>query len=102
MLCEKCGKEYTGEFASGRFCSMRCLRTYHAVERSIQIAKLLLDGWENREIGKELGIAQRTVKAHFNKMFISHNITSGIKRVKLAVILYRKQLEEEHENGQHT
>lgn len=60
--------------------------------REIQIAELLLQGYDNAEIGKELGIKHRTVKAHFNRMFLRYGIKSGIKRVQLATLLYRRQL----------
>jgi Bacterial regulatory proteins, luxR family len=60
--------------------------------REQQIAELLLQGCENDEIGKKLKIARRTVKAHFNRLFVRFGITNGIKRVKLATLLYRRQL----------
>jgi DNA-binding NarL/FixJ family response regulator len=59
--------------------------------RHRQIAELLLQGCDNAEIARELNIALRTVKAHFNRLFLSFGITSGIKRVKLATLLYRRQ-----------
>ncbi len=60
--------------------------------REQQIAELLLQGCDNTEIAKQLNMARRTVKAHFNRLFLRFGITSGIKRVKLATILYRRQL----------
>ena len=33
-----------------------------------------------------------SLKAHFNRLFLRFGITSGIKRVKLATLLYRRQL----------
>lgn len=36
-------------------------------------------------------MARRTVKAHFNRMFMRFAIDGGIKRVKLAVMMYREQ-----------
>jgi hypothetical protein len=60
--------------------------------REQRIADLLLQGYDNAEIGKELNIAPRTVKAYFNRLFTRFNIESGIKRVKLATLLYRRQL----------
>lgn len=45
-------------------------------------------------------MARRTVKAHFNRMFVKFGIDGGIKRVKLAVLLYRKQQQEELEKTQ--
>jgi DNA-binding CsgD family transcriptional regulator len=58
--------------------------------REQQIAALLLQGCDNAEIAQELNIARRTVKAHFNRMFQRFGIRSGIKRVKLATLLYRR------------
>jgi hypothetical protein len=37
-------------------------------------------------------MARRTVKAHFNRLFLRFGISGGIKRVKLATLLYRRQL----------
>jgi hypothetical protein len=60
--------------------------------REQQIAELLLQGCDNREIASQLKMARRTVKAHFNRLFQRFGIHSGIKRVKLATTLYRRQL----------
>ena len=56
-----------------------------------RIADLLLLGYSTEEIAKELKIAKRTVKMHLNRMYIRAGITDGIKRVKLAVRLYRER-----------
>jgi hypothetical protein len=60
--------------------------------REQQIADLLLQGCDNTEIAAQLKMARRTVKAHFNRLFLRFGIDSGIKRVKLATTLYRRQL----------
>jgi len=60
--------------------------------REQQIVDLLLCGCENQEIGKALGIAERTVKFHMNRLFARFGINDGIKRVKLAVLMYKKEL----------
>jgi DNA-binding CsgD family transcriptional regulator len=60
--------------------------------RERQIAELLLQGCDNTEIAAQLKMARRTVKAHFNRLFQRFGIDSGIKRVKLATTLYRRQL----------
>jgi Bacterial regulatory proteins, luxR family len=59
--------------------------------REQQIAELLLQGCDNDEIAKQLNMARRTVKAHFNRLFLRFGINGGIKRVKLATFLYRRQ-----------
>ena len=61
-------------------------------ERERQIAALLLRGYENDAIANELHMPERTVKAYFNRMFVRFGINGGIKRVKLATLLYRRQL----------
>src|SRR4029077_4803596 len=60
--------------------------------REQQIAELLLQGCDNTEIARQLKMAKRTVKAHFNRLFLRFGISGGIKRVKLATLLYRRQL----------
>src|ERR1700733_752674 len=60
--------------------------------RERQIIELLLQGCDNSEIARDLNIAERTVKAHFNRLFMRFDIKGGIKRVKLATLLYRRQL----------
>jgi DNA-binding CsgD family transcriptional regulator len=59
--------------------------------REQQIVELLLQGCDNAEIASQLSMARRTVKAHFNRLFLRFGITGGIKRVKLATLLYRRQ-----------
>jgi len=63
--------------------------------REQQIVELLLQGCDNSEIARDLHIAERTVKAHFNRLFLRFGIKGGIKRVKLATLLYRRQLWQE-------
>src|SRR6476661_823087 len=60
--------------------------------RERQIAELLLQGCDNAEIARQLNMARRTVKAHFNRLFLRFGISGGIKRVKLATLLYRRQI----------
>jgi DNA-binding NarL/FixJ family response regulator len=59
--------------------------------REQQIVELLLQGCNNAEIAAQLKMARRTVKAHFNRLFRCFGITGGIKRVKLATLLYRRK-----------
>jgi DNA-binding NarL/FixJ family response regulator len=57
-----------------------------------RIIDLLLQGCSNEDIAKEVHIAERTVKARFHVLFDRFHIKSGDKRVKLAVLFYRRQL----------
>jgi len=66
-------------------------QTVRLSPREQQVVELLLQGCDNAEIGTQLTMARRTVKAHFNRLFLRFGITSGIKRVKLATLLYRRQ-----------
>ena len=59
--------------------------------REQQVVELLLQGCDNAEIANQLKMARRTVKMHFSRLFLRFGITSGIKRVKLATLLYRRQ-----------
>lgn len=67
-------------------------RPIHLRPREQQIVELLLQGCDNDEIARQLNTARRTVKAHFHRLFLRFGITGGIKRVKLATLLYRGQL----------
>jgi len=57
-----------------------------------QVADLLLAGCDNKEISKELHIALRRVKTILTKLFMRFGITDGVKRVKLAALLYRERV----------
>lgn len=59
--------------------------------REQQVIELLLLGCDNAEIARELKITRRTVKAHFNRLFLRFGLNHGIKRVKLATMMYRSQ-----------
>jgi hypothetical protein len=65
--------------------------------RERQIVDLLLQGCDNSEIALKLNMAERTVKAHFNRLFLRFGIRDGIKRVKLATLLYRRELWKERQ-----
>src|SRR3979411_1328125 len=60
--------------------------------RERQIIDLLLQGCDNSEIARDLNIAERTVKAHFNRLFLRFGIKGGIKRVKRATLPYGRTL----------
>src|SRR5258708_31914722 len=81
---EQCGEVYQSE---GVVMEERSLRP-----RERQVVELLLQGCDNDEISKQLNMARRTVKAHFNRLFIRFGINGGVERVKLAKLLNRKQL----------
>jgi DNA-binding NarL/FixJ family response regulator len=53
-------------------------------ERQRQVGNLLLLGYHNQEIAKELKISPRTVKAHMRRLFEFYGVRDGIKRIKLA------------------
>jgi DNA-binding NarL/FixJ family response regulator len=57
--------------------------------RERELVERLMNGYCLGEIAPELGIAKRTVKADMGRLFVKFGITRGIKRVKLAVLVYR-------------
>ena len=81
----------------------RTVERFRAVKlcpREQDVARLLLMAYDNAEMAKQLGIRRRTVKAWMNRMFMKFDIHGGVKRVKLAVILYRLELEKEQTSCQ--
>src|SRR5579863_8085126 len=68
--------------------------------REQEIVNLLLQGCGNAEIADTIGMNRRTVKAHFNRLFAKFGISGGIKRVKLATLVYRRQLCLENQPGE--
>jgi DNA-binding NarL/FixJ family response regulator len=70
----------------------RATRIMRLTRREQQVVNLLLEGCENTDIARQLGIAPRTVKACFNRLYLRFGITSGVKRVKLATFVFRSQL----------
>jgi DNA-binding NarL/FixJ family response regulator len=61
--------------------------------RECEILKVLLTGADNHEIAQQLGMARRTVKAHFNRLYLKFGISDRVKRVKLAVMVHRQREE---------
>jgi DNA-binding CsgD family transcriptional regulator len=52
--------------------------------RELSTLRLLADGRSNKEIGNELGISERTVKAHLGHLFEKLGVTSRTEAVKIA------------------
>src|SRR5215469_590549 len=69
--------------------------------REREIVALLLQGCENGEIARQLNMPLRTVKAYFKRMFLRFGVKSGVKRVKLATLLYRRELDRESLSATH-
>lgn len=61
--------------------------------REEELLSLLLEGCDNAEIAKRMGIKVRTVKSNFHRLFIKHGIEDDryIKRVVLAVKIYQER-----------
>ena len=64
----------------------------HYTDREKAVMELLLQGMSNTEMAKELNIGVRTVKQYLHVLYIKFGIETGIKRVKLTAILYKRQL----------
>jgi DNA-binding NarL/FixJ family response regulator len=60
-------------------------------DREKQVAAGVLSCMSNAEIAKEINVAERTVKMYVNRLFLRHGIKTGVKRVKLATLLYREE-----------
>jgi DNA-binding NarL/FixJ family response regulator len=56
-------------------------------QRMRLVGEHLTKGYDNFEIGQELGMGERTVKAHLKAWYRYHNITEGCRRVRLVGIL---------------
>ena len=44
-------------------------KCWHLTPREIQVAKLICEGLDNRQIGRKLHIAYNTVRAHLGNIF---------------------------------
>lgn len=56
-----------------------------------QLAALLLKGYTSADMAEELGMAETTVRGHFNRMYLKFGIDNRwSKRVRLAMMLYRQ------------
>jgi DNA-binding CsgD family transcriptional regulator len=44
-------------------------KCWHITHRELQVTKLICDGFDNKQIGKKLGISYNTVRAHLGNVF---------------------------------
>ncbi|WP_235677749.1 response regulator transcription factor [Mycolicibacterium sarraceniae] len=44
--------------------------------RALEIARLVVRGWSNREIAERLVVSTRTVEGHLYRMYLTLNVTS--------------------------
>jgi len=54
-------------------------------ERELEVLRLMARGWGNRRIGKEVGIAERTVKFHVGNIYLKLGVSSRIEAVMYAM-----------------
>jgi DNA-binding NarL/FixJ family response regulator len=57
---------------------------YNLSEREVQILKLLIDGYEYKEIGSSLNISPNTVRNHVTKIYRKLHVTSKAYAIKVA------------------
>jgi hypothetical protein len=69
--------------------------------REQQVANLLLRGYQNKDIAQELNMGYRTAKHYCERLFTKFGIEGGLKRVKLAVVLYGRYRCQEEANASH-
>jgi DNA-binding NarL/FixJ family response regulator len=62
--------------------------------RDREILERLRSGLSNRQIGKELDIAERTVKQHLRTLFLRFGIREGRKRIALLNLVYPMEVNE--------
>ena len=67
------------------------------VHRSIKrkIVRFAASGFTCKQLALRFKVKKRTVKSVLTRTYLQLGITGGNKRVKLAMILYRKELENE-------
>jgi DNA-binding NarL/FixJ family response regulator len=96
MMVSNCEQARTGKVPTVALVRIQngaeSVRPFVLSPRQQQIVNLLLQGCSNAEIARVLKMNRRTVKAHFSRLFLHFGICDGIKRVKLATLLYRSQL----------
>jgi DNA-binding CsgD family transcriptional regulator len=64
-------------------------------ERQREIVRMLMRGLTTKEMLMELGVKPRTLKAHFNRLFLKFGIDRGyVKRVRLIHLLYEQSRRE--------
>lgn len=56
----------------------------HLTDRQIQVLRLLCQGLSNNEIGRDLGLSTKTVKAHITAIFKSLSVVSRTQAAALA------------------
>lgn len=67
-----------------------CLEKFNLSFRESQVLKLIVIGFNNKEIGKALSVSESTVKIHvaniLNKMNVKNRITAAVKAVKSGLV----------------
>lgn len=53
MECELCGKEHKGEYASGRFCSQKCARSFSSKEKRLETNAKVSKTLKGRKLSEE-------------------------------------------------
>ena len=70
---------------------MRDIATVKITQRDQQVLDFLVQGCSNKQIAHELRISPRTVKQHLRTLFLRAGITSGRKRILLAMAVLEKE-----------
>jgi hypothetical protein len=83
MICLNCTREHKGTYASGKFCSEACARSYankfrlgRTPNSIIQNNRLLISSWQHKRIGKG-----QMVEVDHNGDTIKLGIASKYRRV---------------------
>lgn len=59
--------------------------------RQTQVVELLLQGLSNRDIGIELGLSERTVKAHLASIYRKRGLLRGNRIVLIRILLAERE-----------
>jgi Response regulator containing a CheY-like receiver domain and an HTH DNA-binding domain len=60
--------------------------------KEARVAKLIVEGFSNREIAKELAITERTVKGHLNNIYKKLGLKSRYQLMVVVLMLYAKEI----------
>lgn len=89
--------QYAGddEALSAEMLRLLRVRPRPLTPRQREFAKLLLEGCDNREMAARMKVCTRTVKQFAAQMYRRYDVVGVGSRVRLALLLYRKQVQGE-------
>jgi hypothetical protein len=89
MKCEKCNQEHNGEYASGRFCSNKCAKSFSTKEKRSEINKKVSKTIINKSL-KGIPLTEKQKIAYKNKIG-SKMPKYSIEKMRNSLIEYNKE-----------